>query len=210
MVGSRLAIRNQVRRRGAFTIAVVIVGATGSARADSIYWGAGFGAARLDGDLDRVFDTSGEIGGRILAGFRRGDTAIETSFFGTDLHYADAVSIDGTHSTLSLGIGVKQHVRLMRHLEIYGRAGLDYTWLAGCPGKPALPPLGYSGPGYDLGTGVVVDWHFAMPRGRIDSFGVSLWLDAGLQRMRLTSDEGKPLTGGMSAVNAGFSFDVTW
>jgi hypothetical protein len=202
-----------MRAVGIAAAIVVLVHGRPARAEDSFYLGVGFGGAKLGGELARTFDTNQEVGGRILTGLRRGETAIEVSFFGTDLHYAGGPP-DGSHSTLTLGIGVKQYVPLWRPVSIYGRAGVDYTWLAGCPFKPALPPYGYSGPGWDLGAGVELRWRARVPdehrRTRISGVGASLWLDAGIHRMRLDSADGKPVSGGLSAVNLGFSFDMSW
>jgi hypothetical protein len=187
-------------------LATIVVLALGQpARADGGYIGFGFGGARLGGDLDRSFDTDREIGGRIIGGLRWGDTALEVSFFGTDLHPADGGS--GTSgSTLCLGVGLKQYVPLTERVSIYGRAGLDYTWLVGVGGGGP----DYRGRGYDLGTGVQLDWRWSLGSGRIKEVGVATWLDGGIQRMRLETSGRKPAYSEVGAVNVGFTFTFGW
>lgn len=177
------------------------------ARADGAYFGAGFGGARLDGDLDRLFDTNGEIGGRIIGGLRFDDTALELSFFGTDLHDADG-GTHGAFSTFSIGIGVKQYAPLCEHVSIYGRAGIDHTWLAKIDNTGQFPS-GFSGRGFDLGTGMQLDWRWHWRDDHKALAAVSLWLDLGLQRLRLRADDAA-ITGRMTAVNFGFSFQLGW
>jgi hypothetical protein len=181
--------------------AMAVIALGGAAYADGTYFGIGFGGARLDGELGRVFDATGEVGGRVIGGLRWADTALEVSFFGTDVHYVDEADA-GAMSTMSLGIGVKQYATLSEHVSIYGRAGLDYTWLVGGPGM--------TGRGYDLGTGLQLDSRWASRLSRISQWVVSAWLDAGYQRMRLESADSAPLYGQLIAVNIGFAVEAQW
>ncbi|HUQ08423.1 MAG TPA: hypothetical protein VM261_38295 [Kofleriaceae bacterium] len=197
---------------GFAALAVVLVALPmTAAHADEMSLGVGFGGgAGLGGDLDRAFSANGEVGGRILLGWRRASTQIEASFFGTDVHLASS-PMSGTHSTLALGLGLKQYVAVVPHVELYARGALDYTWLAPFPDD--APPMGYAGRGFDYGAGVELGWRTRVPasRGtRIASVGVLVWLDAGRQHVRLTSDDGKPLRGTVDQGNLGVSFTTAW
>jgi len=186
---------------------VAVVTLARPARADGAYFGLGAGAARLDGDLDRLFDTSGEVGGRFIGGLRFDDTALEVSFFGTDLHDADA-GLHGSYSTFSLGLGLKQYVPLNDRISIYGRVGLDHTWLKNLNG--GLRSSDLSGRGFDLGTGMQIDWRWHWGRDASRTASASLWLDVGQQRLRLEDPDRDRITGRIAAVNLGFTFQLGW
>jgi hypothetical protein len=199
--------------RTAVLLGVVSLGAPGLAHADRISFGVGLGpGAAIDGALDRHFDTDGEIGGRFFAGVRRGDFALEATFFGTDLHRPGAAP-DASHSTLSLGADLKRYLQVVPHVELYARGGIDYTWLVPCPGKPRAAPLGYAGPGLHLGAGVELGWDLALSqqsRGPIDRLGFKLWGDAWVQESRLSAPDLKPLDARLTAIDFGFSFDIEY
>jgi hypothetical protein len=196
-------------------LATVLLAAAAPARADTIAsFGVGFGPGHaLDGAIDDHFDTDGETGGRFLLGRRRGDLTVEASFFGTDLHLPRRAA-PGDHSTLSLGIGVKRHVALLPFLELYGRAGLDHTWLVPCCTEPASPPYGLRGFGVDLGAGVELTWWTERRgwcgTGRFDALGASLWIDAGVQHLRLDADDFKPMPGRLGSLTFGASLLVDY
>jgi opacity protein-like surface antigen len=190
----------------AVTIAAVVTLAR-SSHADSVYVGVGIGAARLRGDLDRYFDTNGEVGGRFVGGLRFDDTALEVSFFGTDLHDADG-GAHGAYSTFSLAIGLKQYVPLNDRISIYGRIGLDHTWLENIHGGLIESTL--SGRGFDLGTGLQIDWRWHYGRNPNAAVGVAPWVDAGLQRVRLDHDGEDAISGKLAMIDLGASFQLAW
>lgn len=176
----------------------MIAALAGSARADEVSLGVGFGGgANLGGDLDAAFSGDGEVGGRFTFGWRRASTQVEASFFGTDMHLARS-AMTGSHSTLSLGVGLKQYVAIVPHVELYARAALDHTWLVPFPDQ-SMPPMGFSGPGIGYGAGVELGWRWLV-----------LWIDAGRQHLRLESDDAKPLTGTVDQVNVGVSFTTAY
>lgn len=200
-------------RGGLAALAFTLVSlSAGTARADEVSLGVGFGGgAGLGGDLDTPFSADGEVGGRFTLGVRRASTQVEVSFFGTDIHLGSS-EMTGTHSTLSLGLGLKQYVAILPHVELYARAALDHTWLVPFPDS-SMPPMGFSGPGLGYGAGVELGWRKRVPepqRTRIDSIGVVLWLDAGRQHLRLESDDAKPLRGTIDQANVGFSFTTAY
>lgn len=177
------------------------------ARADGVYVGVGIGGARLGGDLDRLFATDGEVGGRFIGGLRFDDTALEMSFFGTDLHDADG-GAHGAYSTFSLAIGIKQYVPLTDRIAVYGRVGIDHTWLQNIHGGQISSTL--SGRGFDLGTGVQIDWRWHYGRNPNATVGAALWLDAGLQRVRLDHAGEDAISGTLAMVDFGASFQLGW
>lgn len=192
---------------------VALLAGAAAAHADEMSLGVGLGGgAQLGGELREAFSSRDEVGGRATLGWRRASTQIEASFFGTDVHLANSAMYT-SHSTLTLGIGVKQYVTLLPFLELYARGALDYTWLEPCPGK-SIPPLGYSGSGFDYGAGVELGWRKRVPAGsrktRIDSVGAVLWLDLGRQHLTLEADDMKPLAGTVELASVGFSFTTAY
>jgi hypothetical protein len=205
-----------MRIRGGLVIAVLgLVLAPAAARADELSLGLGLGfGADLGGDVDNAFSTENEAAGRIITGLRRHNTQFEVSFFGTDIHLAHSL-MDGTHSTLTLGAGLKQYVPIVPHVELYARAALDYTWLEPWPPSSGMPPTGFSGRGWDYGAGIELGWRKRPPptyHGSIDSVGVVVWLDAGRQHMRLETDDtdAKPMDGRLDLLSSGFSFTTAY
>jgi len=189
-------------------IVVVLAWSTGDARADDsrYHYGVGFGPASLTGDLADHFSSDGQVSGRIYAGRRVGDWAVDAVFFGTDLALTGRPG-EGTHSTLGLGVDVRRFVELFPHLEAYVRGGVDYTWLVRCHSD--APPAGYSGSGYHYGAGLEVSWRWRLPRRsgkpRMD-LGLQLFADAGRQRTRLAKSGQKTLAGQIDQLTFGFGF----
>lgn len=179
-----------------------------AARADQTYFGIGLSPGhRVGGDLARVYSSRDEVGGRFVLGQRRGDLAVELSFFGTDLHPAGAPAtargtagepdVDLSSSTLSLGAGLKQFVALSRHVELFARVGLDRTWLVPYPDLGAPGPR-LDGYGFNYGAGIE-----AGTRG--PGWGVRGWLDLGRQHLDLDA-----LSGTLTSITFGASIQRTY
>jgi hypothetical protein len=163
-----------------------------AATADRASFGVGLGPGHhVDGDLARRFSSDGEVSGRFVLGLRRDNLAFEASFFGTDLHAADApATIDEESldfSTFSLGAGLKQYLPLSANVELYGRLGLDRTWLEPIPGRAKAPS--FAGWGLDYGTGIE-----AGTSGPV--FGVRGWIDLGRHHVSLRQDDLDATVGG--------------
>jgi len=167
------------------------------ARADGAYFGVGIGGAWLAGDLDRYFEIAGVGGVRFVGGVRLGDTAFELSLFGATL--ADAEGGRGgyaTYETDALGLGVKQYVPLGKLVSI-----LD--------DEAALLPGGFSGGGFDLGTGFQLDWRWRWPESSA-VWGFSVWTDFGIQHLRLTRSGREPIAGTLAEVTVGWVMHLGW
>lgn len=164
----------------------------GVARADGGYGGMGMGlGARLGGDLAKVYDSDGEVAGRIVAGQRSGIWAFEAAFFGTDLH-ADGGSDSAKSSTLSLGGDFKVFVPMAEHLEGYLRAGLGHTWMSGLTTAAADG----DGPSYEYGAGLIYAW-------RSPRFAAGVWADYNHQVVRLKRT-GADVQGSIGMLTFGF------
>lgn len=173
------------------------------AHADELHYDVGFGTAQVSGDLAGHLVADGQVGGRIVAGKRIDDWSVDGVFFGTDLTPA-ARPGDGTHSTLSLGIEARRYARVLQHLELYARAGIDYTWLVQCSATN-VPPGGYSGRGYHYGAGLQLTWTWRIPRRSKLRYGrARVFVDLGRQVTRLQTSGAKPLDAGIQQLIFGF------
>jgi hypothetical protein len=118
------------------------------ARADG-YISLGIGDSSLGGELDQRFAGADSSAMRLSLGQRFGNFAVEASLFGSDFN-GDSMAIGtGGEGTLSLGVDLKYYFFHTGPLELYGRGGLNKTWLraAGAAGE------GHSGTGWDAGIG---------------------------------------------------------
>ena len=161
------------------------------------YVGAGIGSeASISGDLSGHFDTDEASSGRIVIGHRMGALALEASLFGSDLvGISDFTGRDTEFSTLSLGVDLKYHLGLVGGLELYGKIGLNKTWLRA---PDARDDLDYSGRGHALGAGL--QYTFPLPVTEI-----SLWLDYTRQTTELRDSTRRPLDGDLGMLGFGVS-----
>ena len=195
-------------RLAASLLVATSLAAPASVRADQTYFGIGLSPGhRIGGDLARAYSSRDEVGGRFVLGQRRGDLAVELSFFGTDLHPVGAQAaargtagepdVDLSSSTLSLGAGLKQFVALSRHVELFARVGLDRTWLVPYPDQGAPGPR-LDGYGLNYGAGVE-----AGTRG--PGWGARAWLELGRQHLDLET-----LTGTLTSITLGASIQRSY
>jgi len=175
-------------------LATAIVGATTPAVAGG-YLSVGIGeGADLQGDLAAEFDTNGDASnGRIGIGQRTGPVAIEASLFGTDM-----VGVDGDYSTVSLGVDVKLFHTLAGSFEVYGKGGLNKTWLVARDDQGN----GMSGRGKQLGLGV----QYRFTTGLIGE--AALWLEGSRTYVDLSDDAGARLGGQIDMLDIGVSFGL--
>lgn len=134
----------------------------------STYALLGFGPkAGVGGDLGDAYDGDTRTA-RFGLGQRIGPVALEGSMFGADL-----IAPGGRESTtFSLGLDLKGYVSLVGPLELFGKGGLNHTWLVGDD---------YSGSGWDLGAGV--QFTLDLPVGY-----AAVWVDYTYQNTGLSSD----------------------
>lgn len=147
--------------------------------------GAGGGLGDLvDGDTRAA---------RFGLGQRVGPVGLEASLFGADL-----VGVAGygfargnEYSTLSAAADLKGFFPVLGPIEIFGKAGLNYTWVNGND---------YSGAGWDLGAGAQFVLDF--PAGY-----AAVWADYTYQRLNL-SDDTREVDGSLNMVMIGISLGM--
>ena len=174
-----------------------LICAAPAARAGGAYISAGLGnGAGLSGSLDQNFDAKDTSSGRLSLGQRVGPVALEASLFGSDLvGQTRMVGVGGDYSTLSVGVDLKYYVGLVGPLELYGKGGLNKTWLQ----APGNMRLNYDGRGWDLGGGLqfTIDLPVTM---------AAVWLDYTHQSTDLRDPaRTRSLDGGLDMVSLGVS-----
>ena len=130
-------------RLAAFLLVLTTGAATASADG---YVSLGIGKSDLGGQLSDNFNDTDSDAYRLTVGQRFGNFALEANLLGSQ--FAGASSVPGTddRSTLSLGVDLKYHFFHAGPLSLYGKGGLNKTWLRGENGD-------HSGTGYELGAG---------------------------------------------------------
>jgi hypothetical protein len=134
---------------GPLAIATLVTLAAAPVASAGGYVSLGIGdGADLHGDLGARYTTDGDTSlGRLAVGQRTGPFAIEASLFGTDLR-----SAGGDTRTLSLGVDVKYFHKLGGGFELFGRGGLNKTWLDDHAGRGKLLGAGVQ---YRFTTGLL-------------------------------------------------------
>src|SRR5690606_15763370 len=167
-----------------------------AAHAGGGYISAGMGGgAGLDGELGTFFTTEDSGSARLSLGQRIGPVALEASLFGAGLVGQRAyVGMDAEYDTLTAGVDLKYYIGLTGPLEIYGKAGLNKTWLM----EPDGVQHDYDGRGWDLGGGVqfTIDTPMAM---------AAVWLDFTHLRTELREEGRRRLDGRMNMLTLGVS-----
>lgn len=177
--------------------ALVGVGAgANSAHADG-YIGMGVqGGVHVRGGIaDHLNPAEGSGGGRLMIGQRLGALALEASFWGTNLDSTSGRFGQDMLTTTSIGVGLKYYLPLALGIELYGKAGLNKTWIL--PGKEGENAVDI-GRGYDLGGGL--QYSFPVPIGTI-----ALWADVTDQQMTLERDNLSSSKGHVTQLNLGAS-----
>jgi hypothetical protein len=163
------------------------------------YMSIGIGeGADLQGDLAGQFDTDdSSSSGRLAIGQRTGPIAVEAALFGTEMY-----GLDGDFSTVSLGVDVKYFYGLGANFELFGKGGLNKTWLVGDGQSTDM-----AGRGKQLGLGV----QYRFTTGLIGQ--AALWLEASRTYVTLDGDTGQTalyshLEGEIDMINLGVSFGL--
>ena len=167
-----------------------------AAHAGGGYVSAGVGGgAGLDGQLENTFTTDEARSGRFSLGQRIGPVALEVSLLGAEMFGQNAyVGMREQYTALTAGVDLKYYVGLTGPLELYGKAGLNKTWLM----EPAGSSHDYDGRGWDLGAGLqfTIDTPAAM---------AAIWLDFTHLRTDLRDGESRALDGQMNMLTLGLS-----
>jgi hypothetical protein len=179
--------------------AVVFTSALGLPRAAGA--GGGYisgglgGGADLGGELDAFFTTEEQGSMRLSLGQRVGPVALEASLMHAGLvGQRSYVGMDADYAALSGGIDLKFFVGLAGPLELYGKGGLDRTWLM----APSGSPHDHDGSGWDLGAGLqfTIDTPAAM---------FAVWLDFTHLRTTLRNPGSRDLDGRLNTLSLGVS-----
>lgn len=156
------------------------------------YFSLGVGDdATLHGDLAQQFDTDSDTQhARLAIGQRTGPIAIEASMFGTGLR-----GVNGDYRTVSLGVDIKYFYGLGGNFELFGKGGLNKTWLQGTDDQGGDA----SGRGKLLGVGV----QYRFTTGLVGEAAV--WLDLSRQFVELSGAQTATLDGEIDMMNIGLS-----
>jgi hypothetical protein len=173
-------------------LAVIALAAAPAAAGGYVSLGIGQGA-HLEGEMAERFSTEGSTpSGRLALGHRTGPIAIEASMFGSGLEDAGQ-----DHTTLAFGAAAKLFVPLVSRFELYGRAGLNRTWIKSRDDD--APDLGYSGRGYDIGGGLQFSFSPFPP------FDAAIWVDYTRHTVGLQRDGAASLDGSLDMVMVGIT-----
>ncbi len=150
--------------------------------------------AGVNGDLGNNVDGDTRAL-RFGLGQRIGPVALEGSLFGADLigTGGNSFAVDHEFSTLSFGLDLKGFISVLGPVELFGKAGLNQTWIMG-EGNDM------NGPGWDLGAGAqfVLDVEFGY---------AAIWADFTHQRVGL-SDGDRDVDGGINMIMVGASLGL--
>jgi hypothetical protein len=152
----------------------ISITAPGSARADG-YVAVGVGTAADTGGSGGFSGDDG-LSGRLMLGQRISLLSIEAGVSG---YGVEGMSPGADYDAIALGAGLKLNLPIVLGLEIFGRAGIERTWLEAEDGDMN----DFSGNGYVAGAGV----EYMIPLGVTDA---SLWLDWTRHGADLHDDEG--------------------
>jgi hypothetical protein len=146
----------------------------GSAHADG-YVALGVGTAAGTGGSDGFSGDEG-LSGRFMLGQRISLLSIEAGVSG---YGVEGMSPGADYDAIALGAGLKLNLPIVLGLEIFGRGGIERTWLEAEDGDMN----DFAGNGYVAGAGV----EYMIPLGVTDA---SLWLDWTRHGADLHDDEG--------------------
>ena len=127
----------------AFAISVTV---PALARADGSVAG-GVGTATDSGGSDRNFSGDDRLSGRLMLGQRISLLSVEAGVSGYGL---EGMSPGTEWDAISLGAGLKLNLPIILGLEVFGRAGIERTWLEASDGNMN----DFSGNGYVAGAGL--------------------------------------------------------
>lgn len=134
-------------------LAVILVAAASSAASAGTYLGLGIGSTASVSDSEATFQSGGDRSERFILGQSFGRLSIEGAGTRYGLFHRDA-PYDGT----SLAIAAKLSFPLGNNFDVFGRGGLQRTWLSANMSANSLRD--YDGNGWLLGAGF--EYHFSM------------------------------------------------
>jgi hypothetical protein len=177
----------------AAVLTTLLVVATGSAVSAGPYLGVGIGTnANLGGDRSQFTDDGGRSG-RLMVGQKFGRFSIE----GLGTRYGLLNQGEGYDGT-SLGVAGKLNFPLGNNFEVFGRAGLQRTWLSPNRGQLAS----FDGNGYLVGGGFEYHLDLSMIGGG------AIFVDYTRNSSGLTSDAGRQLNSTASMWTLGITLAI--
>jgi hypothetical protein len=184
-----------------FLAAALVLASASPALADGAYAGLGFGGgAEIGGQLAERYDASGQVGGRLMAGWRTDEWALEGVLFGTDVTDLGARLGTESSSTLSLGVDLKYFLSLTNRLELYGRLGLNQTWIVADPSQGLPEGQEPAGRGWIYGAGAQYQLI------RLGTPGLNLAMSVWGDWSRQTTSLGEDLSGHITFKQLGLAF----
>lgn len=176
-------------------LAVLVAGVAAAAPAAhaSSYFLFGIGPkAGAGGDLGDAVNGDTRTA-RFGVGQRVGPIGLEGSVFGADLVGAgnQNFGLRREYNTLSTALDLKGFFPVLGPIEIFGKAGLNYTWVNGND---------YSGSGWDLGGGA--QFVLEMPLGY-----AAVWVDYTYQNLGLSDDQ-RDVNGSLNMIMFGASLGM--
>jgi len=107
-------------------LALAVVAATGSAASAGVYLGLGIGTA-LDESSSKTMPVQGNgRSGKLIAGYRFGRLSVEAGAARSGV-LVDQLTYPGSSTQLSAAL--KYSLPLGDNFEVFGRGGLEHTWL---------------------------------------------------------------------------------
>jgi opacity protein-like surface antigen len=107
-------------------LAVAVVAATGSAASAGVYLGLGIGTA-LDESSSQTMPVQGNgRGGKLIGGYRFGRLSVEAAASRAGV-FVDQYTYPGSSTQLSAAL--KYSYPLGDNFEVFGRGGIEHTWL---------------------------------------------------------------------------------
>jgi hypothetical protein len=164
----------------------------GTARADG-YVAVGVGTAADTGGSDGFSGDEG-LSGRLMLGQRISLLSLEAGVSG---YGVEGMSPGADYDAIALGAGLKLNLPIVLGLEVFGRLGIERTWLEASEGGMN----DFSGNGYVAGAGV----EYMIPLGITDA---SLWLDWTRHGAELDDDEGTERDATADLWTAGLSIHI--
>lgn len=179
----------------AFVAAALAISVTAPAlaRADG-YVSVGVGSSAGTGNSD-TFSSDERLSGRLMIGQRVSLLSVEAGVSGYGL---EGMSPGTTWDAISLGAGLKLNVPVLLGFEVFGRGGVERTWLEDSDGSMA----DYAGNGYFLGAGLEYGFDLIVT-------DASVWLDWTRHAAEVDSDrDGSDRDATADLLTAGISLEI--
>jgi hypothetical protein len=186
-------MRAMVKSIASLTLALAALAAAPAAAGAGTYALVGLGPkAGVGGDLDDAVDGDSRTL-RFGLGQRIDPVALEASIFGADLvGTGNGFAAGREFATLSLGLDLKAFFSLLGPIELFGKVGLNQTWIMGND---------YEGAGWDVGGGA--QFTLDLPLGY-----AAVWVELTHQSLSLSVDGRPDRDGSLNMLMIGGSLGI--